>query len=134
MQLTAVTIYAVRCARFETTRSAESRVEWLETHCGPRARLGLMNAGKLAYLAGFRSELTFVNLDGVVNNALLEAYRSGTFADYYCTHLVFPLELPTPEVFREPRLRAAFEVFRRDVVVELSTRPQPLFRFRCARR
>jgi 4-amino-4-deoxy-L-arabinose transferase-like glycosyltransferase len=123
--------YGARAARCETSRTAEQRIAWLERNCGPSARVGLMNAGKLAYLAGFRSRLTIVNLDGVVNNVLLEAYRTGSFAVYFCDTLDFALELPGPHSFRDPRLRMSWEHFQAACIEELPTRPVPLFRIRC---
>lgn len=119
-----------RARRFATTRTAEGRIEWLENHCGQRARVGVMNAGKLAYLAGFRSRLVIINLDGVVNNALLEAYRRRTFVQYYCENVDCALELPAPSVFRDPELRAAFDQFRRTMVEQVSRQPLTLYRVR----
>lgn len=131
LQLMAFVTYLDRSARFETSRTSEYRIRWLEQHCGPRSRVGLMNAGKLAYLSGFRSQLTIVNLDGVVNNALLRAYRDGSFVAYYCENIDCALELPPAWVFRDRALRIAFDQFRQENILEVPTRPVPLYRFRC---
>jgi 4-amino-4-deoxy-L-arabinose transferase-like glycosyltransferase len=113
------------------TSTAEHQIAWLERNCGPNARIGFMNAGKIAYLAGFRSKIRIVNLDGVVNNEVLRAYQRRDFAHWYCSNLDYAAELPTFGMFRTIRLRASYMDFYRDRIIRIPTQPAPLFRFRC---
>jgi hypothetical protein len=131
VQLGFAASFVAHVARQDVSRTAEHQISWLERNCGPTARIGFTNAGKIAYLAGFRSKIRIVNLDGVVNNEILRAYQSGKFADYYCSNLDYAGELPTFGIFRNRALRAAYMEFYRDRIIRIPSEPAPLFRFRC---
>lgn len=50
-------------------------------------RLGAFDAGALAYVAGTYPGFTVINLDGLVNNRIYEAYREGRYADWVLAHV-----------------------------------------------
>ena len=50
-------------------------------------RLGAFDAGALAYVAGTYPGFTVINLDGLVNNRIYQAYREGQYADWVLAHV-----------------------------------------------
>ena len=51
------------------------------------ARLGAFDAGALAYVAETYPGFSVVNLDGLVNNGIYQAYRNGHYADWVLAHV-----------------------------------------------
>jgi hypothetical protein len=61
----------------------------------PGSRVGVWNAGRMAYFAAFAApHIRIVNLDGVVNNDLYAALRRGQYLEYLAAECDFLGEAP----------------------------------------
>jgi hypothetical protein len=63
----------------------------------PGAHVGLWNAGAVGYFGTIRRpDVSIINLDCVVNNELLAAYKRGEYAAWVVAHVDWLVERPVP--------------------------------------
>lgn len=67
------------------------------------ARLGAFDAGALGYVAELYPGFSVVNLDGLVNNGIFQAYREGRYAEWVLSHVqIVVQDLKRARLFTSP--------------------------------
>lgn len=75
----------------------------LQAQAPDGATLGAFDAGALGYVAGLYPGFRVVNLDGLVNNGIFQAYREGRYADWVLAHVqIVVQDLKRARLFTSP--------------------------------